>query len=379
MKTDKRFVAGLILAAALYWIVGGYTGRALLITAVLLLIAAVLQSIMNTALIKVSLLENEGRIEVGDDASLTVEAVNRGLFLAPHVVTHVLKTGEKRAVSIKGRSKNTLSYGFTPIVRGTVDVGVINTEISDTLNIITVTKSLEPSMIRVYPKITREREENLIYQTMGEGEYYRTFSRENSYITREHRKYRPGDSLRRINWKVSAKTGDLMVKQGESMEDRDIMIVLNMHGSVLAMDEKGIYENTLVTDALSLSHGLMGRRLSHGFMLTGPEKKYFFIDSEEKFQDLEEELTDIKAEGPWSLKNFCEEESEDLLDRGTLIFVTKPDLSDFKAVERLKNLHNEVTVMAPHLEKSGYDFLESRLQFIELRGDGYDVAEEQLN
>lgn len=376
MKIDKRYVAGLLTAYALYWLIGGYTGRAFLIIAVLMLIISAFQSLLHLLTFKVEIEESQGRIEVGQEGRLNILAHNKGLITVPHVMTHVIKSGDRRVTSVSPRTSDRISYGFTPKVRGTVDVGTIEVKISDALNIFTINKVLEPSRVRVYPKITEERERDLLYDTLGEGEYFRTFSKENAYLIREHRKYRPGDSLRKINWKVSAKFNDLIVKQGESTEERDILIILNMHEAIMAMDEEGIYENTLVTDALSLSQGFLDKDMPHGFILNDPTVKYYFIDNRDKFSSLEDTLIDTKATFRKTLMDFCEDESETLLERGTLIFFTHLNSEDLEAMEKLKNIHNEVIVMAPNIDDPSIDRGNSQMQFIKLKGAGYELDKE---
>lgn len=374
MKIDKRYVAGTVLAYVLYLLIGGYTGRAFLTICILMVIVAAIQSILQFLTFSVSIEESQGRIEVGDEGKLNIIATNNSIISVPHVMTHVVKSGDRRIVSVPGRHKDLISYGFTPRVRGTVDVGMIDVKVSDALNIFTFNKVLEPSKLRVYPKLSPQREEDLIYDTLGEGEYFRTFSKENAYIIREHRKYRPGDSLRKINWKVSAKYNDLIVKQGESTEERDILIILNLHESIMALDKEGIYENELVTDSLSLSKGFLNKNMPHGFIVNEPTNRYVFIDNEDRFSQMEEFLIDTKATYRRTLAEFCEEESEILLERGTLVFFTHLVEEDLKAIEKLKNMHNEVIVMAPNIDDPNLDRSSSQMQFIKLKGDHYALA-----
>ncbi|RKP48036.1 DUF58 domain-containing protein [Cohnella endophytica] len=51
--------------------------------------------------------------------------------------------------------------------------------------------------------------------------------REDHYFVAGIRPYRHGDSFRMVNWNATAKTGELLVHQRESMQDNDLTIILN--------------------------------------------------------------------------------------------------------------------------------------------------------
>ena len=54
----------------------------------------------------------------------------------------------------------------------------------------------------------------------------------------EHRLYRPGDSLNQVHWKLSAKTGDLIIR--EPMEPRNglLLLTMNLRGTDEELDRK---------------------------------------------------------------------------------------------------------------------------------------------
>lgn len=56
--------------------------------------------------------------------------------------------------------------------------------------------------------------------------------------THELRLYRPGDSLNRIHWKLSAKTGQLMLRQPMEPQRERVMVTLNHRGTPEEVDRK---------------------------------------------------------------------------------------------------------------------------------------------
>lgn len=54
----------------------------------------------------------------------------------------------------------------------------------------------------------------------------------------EIRLYRPGDSLNQVHWKLSAKTGDLMIREAMEPQRGQILLTLNLRGTPAELDRK---------------------------------------------------------------------------------------------------------------------------------------------
>lgn len=78
------------------------------------------------------------------------------------------------------------------------------------------------------------------------------------------REYHAGDEVRRIDWKASARTGNLMVRSEENPWRSAITIVIDMHES----DHCGREPNSSVDVALSLAASVGGLALESGWDLT---------------------------------------------------------------------------------------------------------------
>lgn len=373
MKIDYRYLLGVVLALALYFLFGGYTGNAILWITLLLFGFALLQYFLYSKALKVDVQVPAGRIEAGEAVRIAINLQNKGILTIPYVTSDAPALSDRRIVSVAAGDRQSLAYDFTPKVRGIIDVGVIRLGITDVLNILTRQKLIEPGKIKVYPHLHGlGGEMNLA--TIGEGSFFKTYSRENPYVVREMRRYTPGDSLRKINWKVSAKYNELFIKRGDTTQEKDILIVLDLNEQILGMDSEGIYENSLVTDALSLSQGLLRQGIRHGFLMNDRRAQYFSINSQEDFSHLEEDLLYTRADSRHTLREFIAQKNEFLHERGTLLFVTRPMEQDIKACDRLKRDQNEVVVFAPHLTRSGISPEGLGLSLMELGGQGYEMA-----
>ncbi len=78
------------------------------------------------------------------------------------------------------------------------------------------------------------------------------------------REYRPGDEVRRIDWKASARTGDLMVRSEENPWRASATIVIDMHRS----SHRGFEPDSSLDAALSVAASVGCLALKSGWNLT---------------------------------------------------------------------------------------------------------------
>ena len=90
----------------------------------------------------------------------------------------------------------------------------------------------------------------------------------------ELRLYRPGDSLRQIHWKLSAKAGDLIIREPMDIQDNAALLTLSLSGTPQQLDKK-------LGQLLWVSNYLTERGISHRICcLTGSGPKQFFVKNE---------------------------------------------------------------------------------------------------
>lgn len=111
----------------------------------------------------------------------------------------------------------------------------------------------------------------------------------------ELRDYRPGDPLRDVHWKLSAKADKLIVREAQEEIRQGIALALSLHGV-------GAEADSCLGQLLYLSRWLLVRGLSHGVLCTtGPnEVLRARIDSEEALEALMTRiLTCLPEITPW--------------------------------------------------------------------------------
>lgn len=98
------------------------------------------------------------------------------------------------------------------------------------------------------------------------------------------RLYRPGDSLRQIHWKLSAKSGKLMVREPLEPVSNAALLTMTLRGSGSELDEK-------LGQLLWMSQYLAQQQIKHRiFCATGSGMKQLFVSNETEAQEAVDEL-----------------------------------------------------------------------------------------
>lgn len=116
----------------------------------------------------------------------------------------------------------------------------------------------------------------------------------------EMRLYRPGDSLNQVHWKLSAKTGKLIIREAMEPVRRRLLLSLDLNGTPEELDRK-------LGRFLWLGNYLLSRDLSFEICaLTGHGIAPFSISSEQSLTDAMDSLLreTAAAEGTAATRNF---------------------------------------------------------------------------
>lgn len=235
--------------------------------------------------LRVNISFKDSYINVGDKSSL-IEVINNDKFL-PLPVLHVkfstAKTFEfdnqdnanvtdcyyrNDAFSVMGNQKLTRKLTFKAAKRGTFYIKGATITAKDFFMTRTFAKNLEShNVLYVFPRKIDTLEFDAYFNTvMGEIEAKKGLL-EDPYTFRGIREYDVRDNMSKINWKASARSGELMVNQyGYSWEPR-IKIVLNLDTNMMARSE---YITELSIElASSIAAEFLDNKISVGLVSNG--------------------------------------------------------------------------------------------------------------
>jgi uncharacterized protein (DUF58 family) len=166
------------------------------------------------------------------------------------------RTG-KRELSIEGNSEAELHYFVTPQERGDYRFGKINAFVQGPLQVVSRRYQLgEAQSVKVYPSFVQLRKYTLlgVANRLQETGVKRMRKLGHSLEFEQIKEYVRGDDYRTINWKATARKGELMVNNFTDERSQQIYCLVNK-GRVMKMPFGGM---TLLDYAINASLVLSG-------------------------------------------------------------------------------------------------------------------------
>ncbi|MEM3637213.1 MAG: DUF58 domain-containing protein [Conexivisphaerales archaeon] len=215
----------------------------------------------------------------GDTLKVQITIANRGEELAILRVTDELPRNMKLVdgsnvilVSLKKDETKIFTYSVSPSLPGRYIFSDLKVEAMDPLQIFCMRKSVEAEReeeIRAYPYVETTRNSMVMLSLRnqpGENRSRRQGEGEEFYSVRN---YLPGDRLKRVNWKASARHVALYTNQYTSELAGEVMIVLDSRFGLLAAGDEEEQFRYCSSAAATLAYTSLMRRNSVGLMIMG--------------------------------------------------------------------------------------------------------------
>jgi hypothetical protein len=120
---------------------------------------------------------------------------------------------------------------------------------------------VEQHKILVYPKL-RELKSHVLRNVVNESnESVISNDMQSQSVFTDIRPYIPGDSLNRIHWNLTAKTGEFMTKDYSGQMTNMTMVFLDSYSLGLDVESSIVYEDYMVEGCVSLMHFLLENRI----------------------------------------------------------------------------------------------------------------------
>ena len=131
--------------------------------------------------------------------------------------------------------------------RGIYNFGEVYLSISDLFSIFESSRNINLSVpVKVYPKVYELNR----FLARGSDIFKNAVSSntniEDLYSTKNIRKYYQGDNLKRVNWKVSAKHGELFVRDFDTVSGEESNLFIDMNKDNFVIDHSGAAEERLI-------------------------------------------------------------------------------------------------------------------------------------
>jgi uncharacterized protein (DUF58 family) len=238
--------------------------------AVSLPLLAVIASARTQVRLSVERRVEPGRVPVGGSADVVVRASNAsrvptGVLLVRDEVPDGLG-GSPRFVldRLEGLGHREVRYRLDPRMRGRYEVGPLEVRISDPFGVVEVRRRwAETSSVVVTPQVVPLAPLRLGGDWTGGGEGRPREAASWGEDDVAPREYRSGDDLRRVNWRATARHGELMVRREEQpWQNRAAVLLDGRAAAHRGVGAGGSYEAAVRVAASAAAH-----LLGHGFGL----------------------------------------------------------------------------------------------------------------
>lgn len=198
----------------------------------------------------------------GDKVKFLFSVHNEDFFLYPYM--KIKFCGENTIFAHQFQTKNLsllpfkekkYSFELECKYRGYYEIGIKSVELEDFLGIFRLNyKSFETKYITVYPKIIYLDRFQLKTNFISETQSVLDNRFEDMSTISDIRKYVSGDSFKKIHWKLTAKTNELMVKTFQSTTETNAIIILDLHRNRYSNEINTIIEDKLLEATVAITY-----------------------------------------------------------------------------------------------------------------------------
>lgn len=313
IRINYKFIILMVMAYIFAYIQGGNLPYTLFYTFALTLVASFILSIIYLINIKISVSLPEREYYCGINETLVISIKNRSIFFIPYII---IKNNALQSLfphysgeifSLRYGEEVDLKYNMNFSIRGVYNLGSFIVWVRDIFGVVDLKRKEDKNkIIKVYPKIYSIEEKIFKGNDIFKNTFRSKSSIEDTYSARDMRRYQEGDSLKRINWKVSAKQQELYIKNYETVSGEEFALFLDMNEANYTLDSKGIKEEMMIDFALSLISTMTDRAVEMKLFLNNKLGTSFNIEEKEDFQKIREFFLAEKSNGKNNIIDFMQ-------------------------------------------------------------------------
>lgn len=261
MKLNRiLYLSLLIITFTFVYYYGGKVPNMFFYTVLVLPIVSFTYMLIGYFMLKYEQSLDNDLIFKGDKVTLTVNITNRSFFILPYISISflndkggVIQKHKINNISLQPFSKREISIDYIYKYRGDFKLGVSTIEVQDFLGIFKVIlKNKTPLYITVYPQIIDIDEFYLSSGYLSDNVSSIGGGQEDISTIEEINKYNYGDSLRKIHWKLTAKTNELMIREYEKVGSRSAILILDLQSNNFEVEKNAAIEDKLLETTIAI-------------------------------------------------------------------------------------------------------------------------------
>lgn len=266
----------------------------------------------------------------GDKVNFIFNINNEDFFLYPYL--RVSFYGAKTIFANQFQVKN---FSLSPFrgksyalelqcnYRGSYEVGINSIEIEDFLGIFRFPYRVDdPKHVTVYPKIIPLDRFYLKTDFLSETHSVLNSRNEDMTTVTDVRSYAYGDSLKKVHWKLTAKTGELMVKKFQSTSETSAVIILDLRQTLLDNGNHIIVEDKVIEAVVSVLHYCLHNWIPVHLMYYSNELHSIHAKNYLMFNEIYEVLAKVRFGDTVPLKDIMEVYTESSISKTNMLLFT---------------------------------------------------------
>lgn len=265
----------------------------------------------NSMRIKIKLSKNSYYVE--DEDKVSNEISFAGILPVPYIMlknnvfSKFYDNYKGDLIFLQIKSSNEISRDIKFSVRGKYDFGQCTINFRDIFSIFDCTSYYKTDkLVSVYPRIYNV--DDMIFRGNGTFLNVRNYksTREDPYTTRDVKKYNYGDNIKKIHWKLSAKHGELYIKNYDTISAEECNVFIDMNADNYDTDPEGKSEEKMIDFSASLINYMVNKEMKSTVYINTKENRKFYIKGREEFKNLMEFFLENKSDGKIPLGRFLD-------------------------------------------------------------------------
>lgn len=296
----------------------------------------------------------------GDKVNFIFSINNEDFFIYPYVrmtfygaQTIFENQFQVKSFSLKPFSGKNYSFELQCNYRGTYEIGISSVEFEDFIGLFKLRyKVFEPRSVTVYPKIVHLEKFLLITDFMSEAQSILNTGDEDMATISDVRKYEYGDSLKRIHWKLSAKTQEIMVKKFESTSETNTIMLLDLHKNPYSTEENIMLEDKLIESVVAVLYYCLRKWIPVNLVYFSEKLMSIQAKNHLMFNQIFEVLAKVKFKEYIPVKDLLEIYINSALNKtNVLIFTSNLDYELYSSIYKGCNAGYDLSLIYTSPEK----------------------------
>jgi len=261
MKLNRiLYIAMLITAFIFVYSYGGKVPYMLFYTVLILPVVSFFHMVTCYFLVKYEQDLDSDSVIKGDKVAFSLHIINRSFFILPYISIRFWEAGvgvihqaEIKNIALQPFGKREFKFEYIYKYKGCFNIGVSEIEVQDFLGIFKlVRRNKRPLLITVYPRRI-DIDSFALNTNYSFGDILNFIGiHEDTSTIKEINKYSYGDSLKKVHWKLTAKTNELMVKKYENYASASAVYIIDLKNNSFSKEDNAIIEDKHIETAIAV-------------------------------------------------------------------------------------------------------------------------------